>query len=71
MSGLKAWLTNTEHNNGVLQDRDDGRVEDCGVRLRTEDIVALMDVASFSHARHQIVCELLLLVLFVHHAVHR
>lgn len=54
MSGLKAWLTNTEHNNGVLQDRDDGRVEDCGVRLRTEGIVALLNIASSSH---QIVSE--------------
>ena len=39
MSGLKAWLANTEHNNGVLQDRDDGRVEDCGVRLCTPQCI--------------------------------
>ena len=24
MAGLKAWLQNTDHKNGVMQDRDDG-----------------------------------------------
>ena len=47
MSGLKAWLANTKHNNGVMQDRDDGRVEDCGVRLSIERIVVTVGVASF------------------------
>ena len=39
MAGLKAWLGNTEHKNGVMQDRDDGRVEDCGVMRAVNEML--------------------------------
>ena len=39
MAGLKAWLANTEHTNGVMQDRDDDRTSDCGVMRAVNEML--------------------------------